>query len=189
MRTIAKSLAIAVAPLIPLFGCSSPGGNVQEKRQAVHDMRTKTLNDLYRLEPNARVQVRTSVGYGVFSNVGVYLIFASAGGGWGVVRNNQSGRDTYMKMGSLGLGLGLGVKDFRGVFVFTTESALDQFVNKGWDGSAQADLAAKAGEKGKAFAGAIDVAPGVKLYQITEHGLAIQATVQGTKFWKDEELN
>ena len=57
------------------------------------------------------------------------------------------------------------------------------------DASAQADAAAKAGNKGKAFAGAIDVAPGIKLYQITEHGLALQATIQGTKYWRDEDLN
>lgn len=189
MRRFTAALAIALVPVALVVGCAAPGGDVEERRQAVQNMRTETLKALYKLQPNARAQVRTSIGYGVFSNIGVYLVFASAGGGWGVVRNNKTGHDTYMKMGSLGLGLGLGVKDFRGVFVFTTESALNRFVNEGWDASAQADLAAKAGEKGKAFAGAIDVAPGIKLYQITEHGLAIQATVQGTKFWKDDELN
>ena len=40
-----------------------------------------------------------------------------------------------------------------------------------------------------AAAAAIDVAPGIKLYQITETGLAVQATVQGTKYMKDDELN
>jgi lipid-binding SYLF domain-containing protein len=94
-----------------------------------------------------------------------------------------------MKMASGGLGIGLGVKDFRGIFVFTSRDALEQFVNSGWDASAQADAAAKAGDKGAAWAGAVDVAPGVKLYQITENGLALQATIQGTKYWKDAELN
>jgi lipid-binding SYLF domain-containing protein len=94
-----------------------------------------------------------------------------------------------MKMGSAGIGIGLGVKDFRGVFVFTTRGALRHFVESGWDFSGQADAAAKTGKQGGALAGAIDVAPGIKLYQITEHGLALQATIQGTKFWKDDELN
>lgn len=58
-----------------------------------------------------------------------------------------------------------------------------------WDGSAQADAAAVATGKGGAWAGAVDVAPGIKLYQITENGLALQATIQGTKYWKDGELN
>jgi hypothetical protein len=64
-----------------------------------------------------------------------------------------------------------------------------RFTEHGWDASGQADAAAKAGKKGDAFARAIDVAPGIKLYQITEHGLALQATIQGTKYWRDDELN
>jgi len=73
--------------------------------------------------------------------------------------------------------------------MFTTREAFDRFVESGWQAGAQADAAAKAGEKGGAAAGAIDVAPGVKLYQITENGLALQATIQGTKYWKDDDLN
>ncbi len=75
------------------------------------------------------------------------------------------------------------------MFVFTSESALTQFVEDGWDASAQADAAAKAEGKGDAWAGAVNVAPGIRLYQITQMGLALQATIQGTKFWKDDELN
>ena len=58
-----------------------------------------------------------------------------------------------------------------------------------WDASAQADAAAKAEDKGDAWAGAVNVAPGIRLYQLTQMGLALQATIQGTKFWKDGELN
>ncbi len=105
------------------------------------------------------------------------------------MRDKNTGQDTYMKMASAGIGLGLGVKDFRGVFVFTSESALNQFVEDGWDASAQADAAAKSGDKGDAWAGSVDVAPGIKLYQLTQQGLALQATIQGTKFWKDDELS
>jgi hypothetical protein len=66
---------------------------------------------------------------------------------------------------------------------------LKSFVNSGWEASAQADAAAKAGEKGGAAAGAITVAPGVSLYQLTENGLALQATIQGTKYYKNDDLN
>ena len=41
--------------------------------------------------------------------------------------------ETFMKMGSAGVGLGLGVKDFRAVFVFSEASKLEEFVDKGWD--------------------------------------------------------
>ena len=171
------------------LGACVSGSTVSEKRANIQKMRAETFAKLYKLEPGAQTRIGKAAGYAVFSNIGVNVILFSAGGGWGVVHDNKSGKNTYMKMGSAGIGLGLGVKDFRGVFVFTSRKSIDWFVNKGWDASAQADAAAKAGDKGGAWAGAVDVAPGIKLYQITEHGLALQATIQGTKYWKDSELN
>jgi len=45
------------------------------------------------------------------------------------------------------------------------------------------------GEKGGAIQGAMSVAPWIWMYQLTETGLAVEATVEGTKYWKDEALN
>jgi lipid-binding SYLF domain-containing protein len=179
-----------LAVLVLLSGCMSPQGDTaQDKRQAAQKMRSDTLAELYELEPQAREQIGKAVGYGVFSNVGIYLVVLSAGNGYGVVEDNETGAVHHMKMATGGLGLGLGVKDFRGVFVFTSREALDRFVESGWDASAQADAAAKSEEKGDAWAGAVDIADGIKLYQITKNGLALQATIQGTKYWKDDELS
>lgn len=108
-------------------------------------------------------------------------------GGHGVVVKKGLLRDTetYMKMGSAGFGLG--VKDFRAVFVFFDKAKLQAFVEKGWDFSAQADAAAKSDDKGAAAALAGTALPGVDVYQITKNGFALQATLQGTKYWKDSD--
>lgn len=173
-----------------LTGCFGPKGvSPDEKRQAVRDMAQETLVKLHSIEPQAKTYMDNAVGYAVFSNTGINVLLLSTGNGFGLAHDNETGKETYMKMFTAGVGIGLGVKDFRGIFVFTTREAFDRFVESGWQAGAQADAAAKAGEKGGAAAGAIDVAPGVKLYQITESGLALQATIQGTKYWKDEELN
>jgi lipid-binding SYLF domain-containing protein len=174
--------------LLALSACASTGDKAAD-RASVQRMRTETLANLFAVQPTAQERVRQSSGFAVFSNVGVNLVLLSAGGGYGVVRDNATGKDIYMNMASGGVGLGLGVKDFRGVFVFTDRKAMHWFTDKGLDLSGQADAAAKAGDKGGAWAGAVDVAPGIKLYQLTEHGLVLQATVQGTKYWKDSELN
>ena len=180
----------ALLSMALLAGCMSPKGDTaEEKRQAVQQMRSETLAKLYEVHPYAQAQINEAAGYGVFSNVGVNLFLLSTASGWGVVHDNGAGTNTYMKMYSAGIGPGLGVKDFRGVFVFTTEGALRSFVEDGWDASAQADAAAKSDDKGDAWAGAVDVAPGIKMYQLTQRGLALQATIQGTKFWKDDELS
>jgi len=94
-----------------------------------------------------------------------------------------------MKMISAGAGLGIGVKDYRVIFVFENDKALAYFLDSGWSGSGQADAAAKTGKTGGAYSGAAEVEPGVWVYQITKNGLALQLTLQGTKYYKDDNLN
>jgi hypothetical protein len=65
---------------------------------------------------------------------------------------------------------------------------MNKFINSGWEFGAQADAAAKASDKGAAV-GAEVVIDGITIYQLTESGLALQATVKGTKFWKNDKLN
>jgi lipid-binding SYLF domain-containing protein len=133
-------------------------------------------------------KVKKAAGYAVFSNVGVNLILASFAGGKGVVVDKK-GKETFMQMGSAGVGIGLGVKDFRALFVFTEREKLEQFIERGWDFSGQADAAAKSDDKGAAIAEAGTVLPGVEVYQLTKNGIALQATLQGTKYWRDKDLN
>ena len=181
------TLIIMFVFLTGFFGAK--GDKPEEKRQSIQKMRTETLADLYKYAPHAEDAIRKAAGYAVFSNVGINLFVVSTANGFGVAHNNTTGKDTYMKMFSGGVGFGAGVKDFRGIFIFSTEATLTQFIEEGWQGGAQGDAALKAEDKGGAIATAIDVAPGIKLYQLTESGIALQATVQGTKYWKDDELN
>ncbi len=182
---IALWLTLAVVVASPRAVASSA---TEDKRSEIDAMAQSILNDLYVQKPIAKDQVKKAAGYAVFSNVGVNLVFASFAGGHGVVRDRK-GNPTYMKMGSAGIGLGLGVKDFRAVFIFRTKEKLQAFVDKGWDFSGQMDAAAKSADKGAAVAVAETAIPDVEIYQITKNGLALQATLQGTKYWKDKNLN
>ena len=94
-----------------------------------------------------------------------------------------------MKMLELQTGLGLGVQRFRLVWVFQNKKDFDNFVNSGWELSGQTTAAAKKNDKGKAVAGAVQEAPGVWVYQITDDGLALELTVKGTKYYQNKELN
>lgn len=184
-----KKLILFVFLVSVLNSCATTGArSPQEKRQAVNDMRTKVLIELYKLKPQTRAMIAQAPGYAVFSNANVNIIFASFGGGYGVVRNNKTGRDTYMKMGEVGVGLGLGVKDFRAVFIFHDTITMNDFINSGWEFGAHADAAAKASDKGGAVGGEILI-DNITIYQLTESGLALQATIKGTKYWKDGDLN
>ncbi len=179
---------LAVMVSVTLVGCATTAGkSIDSRRSSIENMRASTLNKLYKEKPYAADTLERAAGYAVFSNANVNFIVASAGGGYGVVHGNN-GSVTYMKMGEVGLGLGLGAKDYRLVFVFHTPAALKRFVDDGWAFGGQLDAAAKAQEKGDAIGGEITV-DNITIYQLTESGLALQATIKGTKFWRDEELN
>lgn len=170
-----------------LSACIS-SGTVVEKRQIVQDMRTTVLGELYTTKPDVRQQIADAPGYAVFSNANVNLILASFGGGYGILHNNRSGRDTYLRMGEVGVGLGVGVKDFRVVLVFHTDDAMHRFEEYGLAVGAQADAAAVAGDQGAAVGGELTL-DNITIYQMTESGLALQATLKGTRYWPDPELN
>ncbi len=161
----------------------------QEKRDKIQKMRQDVLTRLYKEKPSVKDEIAKAEGYAVFSNIGVNIIFFSAGGGSGIVKDMKNGAETYMNMGQAGVGLGLGVKDFRAVFVFHKRDALDSFIESGWDFGGEADAAAKSGDKGGEGSASGTVVNGVSLYQLTETGLALSATLNGTKYWKSDKLN
>jgi lipid-binding SYLF domain-containing protein len=184
VKMIASILAVA---MLSAAICVAADDN-DEKRDKTRKMAAQTLQDLYKLEPASQAAVQKAAGYAVFNNTGVNLLLSTARGS-GIAINNKSKQETFMKMASAGAGLGVGVKDYRVIFVFADDKALTQFLDSGWSGSAQTDAAAKAGEKGAAYSGAVEIAPGVFVYEITKNGLALQLTLQGTKYYKDDDLN
>ncbi|HEY6119925.1 MAG TPA: YSC84-related protein [Pyrinomonadaceae bacterium] len=184
-RIIGASLAV----ILLATGLANAKDSPDEKRAKTRKMAAQTLQDLYKLQPTAQAAIQKSAGYAVFNNMGTNLLLVSTARGSGMAVNSKSKQETFMKMISGGAGLGVGVKDYRVIFVFENDTALAKFLDSGWSGSAQTDVAAKAGEKGAAYSGAVEVAPGIWVYQITKNGLALQLTLQGTKYYKDDDLN
>lgn len=184
-RTIAALLAIAGLTA----GFASAKDSPDQQREKIRKMADATLKDLYKLQPTAQPAIRKSAGYAVFSNMGTNVLLLSTARGSGIAINSKTRQGTFMKMISAGAGLGIGVKDYRVVFVFENEPALARFIDSGWSGETQADAAAKTGKSGGAYSGAASVSPGVWVYQITQKGLALQLTLQGTKYSKNDDLN
>lgn len=181
-------VAIIAASLLSQ-GCAGPKGHsVSDKRQYVQDMKQRTLDELHARNPETQGKIADAAGYAVFSNIGFTALYLGAGNGYGVVVANQSGQETYMRMFRGTAGLGLGLKDFRAVFVFHDQSSLDRFVRQGWEFSAEGEASAKSGDKGDAT-GVAGHLSGIDVYELTESGVSASATLTGTKFWWDAELN
>jgi lipid-binding SYLF domain-containing protein len=110
------------------------------------------------------------------------------GGGYGVVVDNTTGHETFMRMANIDLGLGLAIKDIRAVFVFNDRGTMNDFVNRGWEFGAGAEASAKYKESGGSMAQSVSLRP-IDIYVITENGVSLSATVASTKYWFDDELN
>jgi lipid-binding SYLF domain-containing protein len=144
MQNGLMKIILSLVAIVILAGCG-PKGNltIAEKRQVVIDMEKETLERLYREAPETKEKIQKAVGYGTFSNANVNLILVSAGGGYGSVIDNTTGKRTYMKMALGGVGLGLGAKDYRVVMIFRDKATLNKFLESGWDFGAHADAAEK----------------------------------------------
>ena len=162
---------------------------IEQEKTELRKMSKETLAQLYKLKPTAKQAISKSAGYAVFSNFGTKIIFIGGGSGKGIVSDNKSKKETFMKMVELQAGIGLGVKKFRLVWVFENNKDLTEFINSGWEFGGQTSAVAKMGDDGSAFAGAMSISPGIWLYQLTDSGLALEATVKGTKYFKDDDLN
>lgn len=180
--------------LPPVIAANADGVNLkpktpQEWRTYLSYRRDQALEDLYKIKPEAREVVETAQGYAVFTNFSMKILFVGSGNGRGVMHDNKTGKETFMRMSQVGVGLGVGIDDFRAVFVFDDREVMDDFVKSGWSFGGGADAAAKNEEGGAATSGAIAVADGVRVYQLTKNGLALSAMVSGTKYWVDKYVN
>ena len=182
MMVLATTFALAASGIA--FGADKAKEQA-EVRKAAQDAQAA----VYAAAPSARAAVGSAAGYAAFSNFGMKIFVAGGGSGKGIAVNNKTKATTYMKMAEIQAGLGFGVKKFQLLWVFETDAALSNFVNSGWEFGGQATAAVKSADKGTAYQGALSVAPGVWLYQVTEKGLALELTAKGTKYYKDSDLN
>lgn len=190
MKKTLLSLMILSTILVLFSGCGPSGDlTISQRHSKIQDMEKETLQKLYTEQPSTKKKIKKAAGYGVFSNANVNLIFISGGGGYGCVVDNSTDRRTYMKMALGGVGLGLGVKDYRQVLIFKSKETLTKFIESGWEFGGHADAAAKAGESGGELSAEGAIGDDIEAYSMTESGLALQATVAGTKYWKDKKLN
>lgn len=152
-------------------------------------MASTTLARLYAVQPSARASIKSAVGYAVFDNFSMKILVAGGGSGTGIAVNNLTKAENFMRMAEIQAGLGFGVKKFSLVWVFTSSVAFIDFVYSGWELGTAATAAAMINDNGASFEGAVAIAPGVWLYQLTDTGLALELTVKGTRYYRDSGLN
>ena len=181
--TMALVTGLALAPAAAIADDEKMSKN-DRRRAEIDEMEKSTLDALFAANEGAKALFDSSKGYAVFENLKVAL-GVSGGGGSGVAVSKAGGGRTYMKMGTAGVGFGLGGKRYQVVFLFETEELFNNFVEKGW----QADTSANAAAGSASASAESTFSGGLKIYQLTEKGLMANAEVAGTKYWKYDKLN
>ena len=154
------------------------------KAAKIDETAEEALLTLFAENPKTRELYLRSYGWAVFDNM--KLAFGvSGGGGNGVAVAREIGEATYMKMGTVGVGIGIGIKKYQVVFFMQDSQTFDQFVDKGWQ--ADAGAGAVAGKAGVEVM--TDFVNGLAVYQLTDKGLMANADIAGTKYWKNKKLN
>ena len=186
----APALKIAlVSLLLVLSSLAMAADKNDETRTKVREQSQKALARLYAAKPEAQQAIANSKGYATFSRWGMTLGVVGGSLGKGLLVDQPSGKETFMRFVEGSAGLGLGIKKYDLIFVFSDQKALDDFATNGWEAGGNATAAAKTGPGGLAMEGAASVKPGVWVYQITDKGLAAEVGIKGTKYYKDTSLN
>lgn len=186
---VALALASTLLALAPSIRAEEKKPTPAEQRAAIDTMREETLAQPDKVQPEAKARIARAPGYAVFGEYGLTVVFVGGAGGKGVAVNNAPGRKTYMNMGQVSAGPGLGGKEPRTVFVFRTGQAFDDLVSKGREfGGGGADVA-RAGSKGGGEAGHEVIGKAMDVDQLTRNGLIAEVTVTGTKDWKNADPN
>jgi lipid-binding SYLF domain-containing protein len=187
MRT---SIPALVVMLLVTAGCAGPkGASAQAQRDYTLDMRDRTLERLYEKYPAARPSVERGPGYAVFENRKFGLMIFASGSGYGVVTENASNRNTYMKVYQFSPGFGLTGNVYKMVIVFNDDAALRRFLGAPLEVGIRAEAGAKVGATGGTLGGAVPLARGVQVYQFTDTGIVLRADVPIVKYMRNDRLN
>jgi lipid-binding SYLF domain-containing protein len=174
-------LAVPMSAAVAEDDAEEKQSKPEKKREKIDTRSEDVLKEVLAESPKAKELYDTAVAYAVFDNTKAAL-GVSGGGGSGVAIHKTNGERTYMKMGTVGVGFGIGVKTYQVIMLFEKEKVFENFVRSGWQGDSQASAAAGSSD---ANAG-VNFHNGMAIFVKTKKGLMANADVSGTKYWKSD---
>jgi len=158
------------------------------KQAEVQKATAAALQKFYAKKPELKGDVAKAPGYAVFTTYGVSFIIGGQGG-TGLVHDNKTKKNTYMKLGGASAGFQLGAVENDLLVVFKTDKAMQDFIAKGWDVTGGVTAGAAAAGKGGGGGQGGSAMGDAQTYTLTKTGLEAGLSIGGVKAWKDDELN
>ncbi|RKF19916.1 hypothetical protein DBZ36_05505 [Alginatibacterium sediminis] len=159
----------------------------QATRNKLDLMASDILKRLLAENNEAAGAYKKSAGYAAFDMRRVTIFPLSVGYGRGVAIQASDSARTYMQMGTGGVGAAFGIGGFESQFVIMFETTADfsQFVENGYDASADASTM-EGDERNSTDVKFVD---GRSFFVLSKQGWLVNANASGTKYWKDKDLN
>ena len=188
-KTAIWLMSVLMLCLMTATAFAANPAKIQKERTEIEELSTKALQNLYEKVPSAERVIENCYAYATLSNTGMKLGLFGDAHGRGVAVNNETGERVYMRMKEMGIGFGLGVKEYDLIFVIGTEEAWNSFISGDVKFASSAEAAASDGQAGGSIEGASIASDGIWVYQMTKKGLALDASIKGTKIYADKNLN
>ncbi len=183
--------ALAVVMCLVMFSTVTEAAKASpaEQRRQIDELNQKTFSRLYEKYPNAQRVINDCYAWATLSNTGMKLGLFGSSHGRGLAVNNVTGERVYLRMEEQSVGLGVGVKEYDLIFLIANREAWDNFIAGKIRFGTSAEASANDSVNGGSIEGATYVAPGVWVLQMTTKGVALEASLKGTKIFRDKKLN
>ena len=184
---LSKLLSLGALSLSLIAGNAFAATKAENQAEALKAT-AAALDRFYAKKPDLKATLASVPGYAVFTTYGVSFIIGGSGG-TGVVHDNKTKKNTFMKIGGASAGFQLGAVENDVLVVFKTVKAMEGFVTKGWEASGGMTAGAAAGDKGGGGGQGASATGDVQTFTLTKTGLEAGLSIGGVKAWKDADLN
>lgn len=167
------ALSFGVGVLM-LAGCCTPqGSTAMEKRDSILKMKDQSLPGFTMRHTDLESAIANSYGYAVISRDDLTLLWFGGGGGYGVATVRKTGEQRFLKDAHGALNLGIGWRDYRGLYIFADQAAFDGFCAGSWDLGVRAEVAVASRDRGFEQSAEETALPRVRYYEYTDAGLVL----------------
>ena len=191
------SLLVKSVLLLPLMiliviasGCSTPkGATAEEQRAYTLEVREEGLAAFYASDPNLEEKVKAAEGYIFFSNFAMHPGWMTLANGYGVLENNSTKEQTFVRMFRFGIGPGLSFKGVYALVLINNPDTLKKFAEGASALAGFVEACFRFGDFGGSWALEGAFGADVEAYGWTHTGLGIELTFLGGRVWPKAELN
>jgi lipid-binding SYLF domain-containing protein len=159
------------------------------KQAEVLKVTQTAMERFFKAKPELKASTQKAPGYAVFTTFGISFLVGGSGG-HGVVHDNATKKNTFMKMGAGSVGFQIGAAESDVLIIFKTAAAMNDFANNGWNFGGGANVSAGADSKAAGGGRSGSVMGDAETFTLTKNGLTGDLlSIGSAKVWKDTDLN